>query len=115
MGEKSSEMTIHPRLPYQFATLIGDKNPIHTDDLYARKHGFKGSILQGMATFCLIAREIIGDGDPATLQSLSVRFEAPVYPGEKIVLKTKRDGKTLLLALSDQRGQRLLSGRADLR
>lgn len=114
MSEKSSQITIHHRLPTKFAALIGDENPVHTDDPYARKHGFKGAILQGMATFCLVAREVIGDGDPAKLQSLAIRFEAPVYPGGKIVLKSKIQAKTVFLTLWDQTGQQLLSGKAHL-
>jgi 3-hydroxybutyryl-CoA dehydratase len=115
MSEKISEITIDHHLPQKFATLIGDKNPIHIDDHYARDHGFKGAILQGMATFCSVIREVIGDDDPSTLRSLSVRFEAPVYAGEKVVLRTNNDGKTVVLTLVDQRGQLLLSGKADLR
>jgi len=115
MSEKISSLPIDHRLPRKFATLIHDENPIHIDDRYAREHGFKGAILQGMATFCLVVREVISDGDPTTLRSISVRFEAPVYPGDRIVLNMKREDKGILLSLRDQQGQLLLAGRATLR
>jgi acyl dehydratase len=67
--------------------LCGDRNPLHADPRAAAAGGFKTPILQGLCTFGVAGRALIGaccDGDPARLKSLQVRFSAPVFPGETI-------------------------------
>lgn len=67
--------------------LSGDRNPLHADPQVARKAGFPGPILHGMATYGVVARAIVEaacDGDPAALRSFGLRFSSPVYPGETL-------------------------------
>ena len=67
--------------------LSGDANPLHADPAVAKKVGFPGPILHGMATYGFIARAVVDgacDGDEARLASFGLRFSSPVYPGETL-------------------------------
>ena len=67
--------------------LSGDRNPLHVDPGTARKGGFDGPILHGLGTLGVVGRAIIhlcAQGDPRRLSAISVRFTAPVIPGDMI-------------------------------
>jgi acyl dehydratase len=69
--------------------LSGDLNPLHADPEVARKAGFERPILHGLATFGVAGHAILKTVcgyDPARLKSLSARFTAPVYPGERLAV-----------------------------
>jgi len=75
--------------------LSGDYNPIHADPGLARQAGFDRPILHGLCTLGVATRAMVETycgGNPAGLRSLSLRFSAPVYPGETIVTEFWRDG-----------------------
>ena len=67
--------------------LSGDLNPLHIDPAVARGAGFDRPILHGMASMGVaghaVLRTVLGY-DAARLREMSVRFTAPVYPGETI-------------------------------
>ncbi|HEY5637023.1 MAG TPA: MaoC/PaaZ C-terminal domain-containing protein [Burkholderiales bacterium] len=67
--------------------LSGDYNPLHAEPAVATAAKFPRPILHGLATYGVAGHAILRtfcDYDPARLKSLSVRFSAPVYPGETI-------------------------------
>jgi len=75
--------------------LSGDYNPIHADPAVARKAGFERPILQGLCSLGVATRAVLQaccNDDPVALKSLSLRFTAPVYPGETLVTEVWRDG-----------------------
>lgn len=75
--------------------LSGDDNPIHADPELARQAGFDQPILHGLASLGIAGWSItqaLGDGDPASLKHLQLRFSAPVYPGETIRTEMWRTG-----------------------
>jgi 3-hydroxybutyryl-CoA dehydratase len=39
--------TVTPEIYNGFIQLYKDKNPLHTDDLFAKERGFKGRVMQG--------------------------------------------------------------------
>jgi acyl dehydratase len=67
--------------------LSGDLNPLHVDPAVARGAGFERPILHGMASMGVaghaVLRTVLGY-DSARFRGMSVRFTAPVYPGETI-------------------------------
>lgn len=70
--------------------LCGDYNPMHADDQFGRRAGFKGKILQGLGTWNIAAHGILqklAGSDPNRLKSFSARFKSVVYPGD--VLETR--------------------------
>lgn len=75
--------------------LSGDPNPLHASPEVARSAGFERPILHGLCTLGVAGHAILRtccDYDPAALKALSLRFSAPVYPGETIRTEIWRDG-----------------------
>ncbi len=69
-----------------FAGVSGDTNPVHLDDAYAAKTMFGGRIAHGMLSASLISA-VIGTqlpGPGAIYMSQSLRFRAPVKPGDEV-------------------------------
>ena len=69
-----------------FAGLIGDHNPIHTDDEYARKSRFGKRLAHGVFTGGLISA-VLGNklpGPGSIYLSQQLEFLAPVFIGDTI-------------------------------
>jgi acyl dehydratase len=88
--DRSPDMALEKKSLPQAALiyrLSGDLNPLHADPAVATGAGFPGPVLHGLCTMGMATREIMraccGD-DPAQIGSISVRFAAPVFPGETI-------------------------------
>ncbi|NIM29115.1 MAG: 3-alpha,7-alpha,12-alpha-trihydroxy-5-beta-cholest-24-enoyl-CoA hydratase [Gammaproteobacteria bacterium] len=67
--------------------LNGDMNPLHADPEVARSAGYDRPILHGLCTFGVAGHAILRiccDYEPDRISSMSVRFTAPVFPGETI-------------------------------
>ena len=76
-----------------FADLTGDTNPLHFDDDFAERSRFGGRIVHGMCTAALIST-VIGTrlpGPGCIYLSQSLRFTAPVRPGDEVVARAVVD------------------------
>jgi len=72
-----------------FADVVGDHNPVHLNDEYAKTTRFGRRIAHGMLGAGLISA-LIGNHlpGPGTIYlSQSLKFMAPVYPGDTITAK----------------------------
>jgi len=70
--------------------LCGDYNPMHADDEFGKRAGFKGLIFQGLGTWNIAAHGVLrelGGSDPKKFKSFGARFKSVVYPGD--VLETR--------------------------
>ncbi len=90
-------------ITYRYSKASNDMNPIHIDNEIAKEAGLRGIIVHGLCTMSMTMRAIIEsylDSDPSGLKSLGVRFTAPVYPGDEIVVDgwelEKLNGNTML-------------------
>lgn len=86
-----------PTRPEQalYYRLNGDDNPLHADPAVAAKAGFPRPILHGLCTLGVVTHALLRDVcgyDPARLHALSLRFSAPVFPGETIRTEIWRNG-----------------------
>lgn len=75
--------------------LSGDVNPLHADPGFAKAAGFPRPILHGLATMGAAGHALLKTVcgyDPARVKTMSVRFSAPVFPGETIRTEIWRDG-----------------------
>ncbi len=74
-----------------FAEVSTDRNPVHLDDDYAKATIFEGRIAHGMLTAALISA-VIGEqlpGHGTVYLGQSLRFMAPVRPGDDLVAQVK--------------------------
>ena len=72
-----------------FSEATEDPNPIHVDDEFARKAGFKTVLQQGPMTtaqFAQLLARAVGD-DAVTV--VDVTFTAPVYPEDTLILRAE--------------------------
>jgi 3-hydroxybutyryl-CoA dehydratase len=69
-----------------FVELSGDRNPLHTDDTYARSVGFAGRVAHGMLVLS-VESGLSSEADDwamGTYLEESRRFVEPVLPGDEI-------------------------------
>ena len=79
--------------------LNGDRNPLHADPAVAKSAGFERPIQHGLCTFGVAGHALLKTYcgyDPGRLQSIRVRFSAPVYPGETIRTEMWREDEGLI-------------------
>jgi 3-oxoacyl-[acyl-carrier protein] reductase len=105
-----------------FARFGGDRNPLHFDDGFAAARGFPRRLAHGMsyASFLstLIGMHLPGPG--ALWLSQTVRFTAPVHPGDRLRMTahvTASDVRSrtvrLAVAAENQAGQRVLEAECE--
>lgn len=88
-----------PTRPEQalYYRMNGDDNPLHADPQVAGKAGFPRPILHGLCTFGVVCHALVRalcnyQGHGARLRDMSLRFTAPVYPGETLRCEIWQDG-----------------------
>ena len=71
-----------------FAGLSGDFNPLHTDAEFAAKTPFRSRIAHGLLVQSIASglanQTALFEGTIAALQEMTIRFRAPVFPGDTI-------------------------------
>ena len=122
LGETASlTRTVTESDVQQFADLVGDHNPVHVDDTFAKKTRFGRRIAHGMWGVSLISA-VLGTRlpGPGTIYlSQTIQFLAPVYPGDTVtaevtVVKVREDKPivTLETLCQNQDGEVVLKGEA---
>lgn len=84
----TEKVTISKKMVEDFSNLIGDKNPIHLDDEYAKTTIFKRPISHGMLISSFFSK-IISEtypGHGSIYISQSVNFLKPCYVGDTITI-----------------------------
>ncbi|MDO9124013.1 MAG: MaoC family dehydratase [Deltaproteobacteria bacterium] len=82
---------ITEELVNDFARVIGDFNPVHTDQAYAEKTHFKGKIAHGALSIGFLST-VLGNilpGHGTIYLSHEVKFLAPVRIGDTITAKVE--------------------------
>lgn len=74
-----------------FASICGDENPLHMDEDYAIKYGFKTRVVFGMLTASLFSTlgGMYLPGEHCLIQGVEIMFSRPVYIGDEITVKGK--------------------------
>jgi acyl dehydratase len=77
---------IEPRHLDDGARLIGDFNPLHTDESFARASRFGARILHGVITSALMGAELgeVFSGTAIAYLEHNARFIAPVFIGDRL-------------------------------
>jgi 3-hydroxybutyryl-CoA dehydratase len=104
-----------------FAELLGDRNPIHLDDDFAKHSRFGQRIAHGMIAASLISAVLGNDlpGPGTVYLSQSLQFVAPVFIGDTLEarvqvlnIKDRKPIATLETVCTNQRGEVVLKGEA---
>lgn len=72
--------------------LLGDHNPLHIDSNAAQAAGFKTPIMHGLCTYG-VAFQGLTSVSKEPVKIFSMRFSAPVYPGEPLLLNLWYEGR----------------------
>lgn len=104
------EVLITSEMVEAFSEAVGDRNPVHFDDEYARNLGFSSRIAHGMLVGSLFsdffASDFPGPGTVYLSQTLS--FLLPVFVGEAVELRLRvltHAGRRLTIETKCCRGQ----------
>lgn len=113
--------TVTDEMIQAFANIMDDFNPIHVDDSYAASTSFGQRIAHGMIVAGLVSATLANDlpGPGTVYLGQTLKFKAPVYPGETITatveVKSVRLDKpiaTLTTTCTKQDGTLVLEGEA---
>lgn len=92
VGRKEAiEVEVGEREIAAFAELSGDVSPVHVDDSFAKGLGFRSRIAHGALLASLVSR-LVGTRLPGAcglLQSMSLEFRRPCYPGTRIRIEAE--------------------------
>ena len=94
--KKSRRYLVTEKIYDDFLKTFKDTNPIHIDDSFARKKGFKSKVMHG-AILNGFTSHFIGvcfPGRHALLQSVSMQHRAPVYLGDALWLRCRVEHKS---------------------
>jgi acyl dehydratase len=95
--------------------LVADPNPLHADPAFARAAGFERPILHGLCAYGIAGRAVtraFAGGDATRLAAISLRFAAPVLPGDSLRFELWRDdaGIRFRASVPERAGVRVLDG-----
>ena len=93
---QAGEMTLARIIRY--AGVIGDFNPIHHDDAFAKNAGLPSVIAHGPLTFTMALDVLLAEGGKDSLSGFSCRFKAPVFPGNQVSVSCSEDGRVVAKA-----------------
>ena len=124
IGDRASLCkTITEKDILSFANLVGDYNPVHLDNEYAKKTRFKGRIAHGVIVIGLISA-VLGNKlpGPGTIYlGQTAKFLRPVRPGDTITatveiveIKSEKPILTLKTGCVNQKGDIVLDGKAEV-
>lgn len=118
---KSVSKTITETDIYNYAGIIGDFNPVHVNEEYAKTTRFGERIAHGMLTASFIST-IVGmciPGADAIYLGQTLRFELPVKIGDtikavgEVIEKNPKNGIIVMkTTIYNQRGEVVISGEA---
>lgn len=79
----------------RYAGAVGDYNPVHLDDEFARNAGLPSVIAHGPLTVALALDAVVEQVGAHRLRSASARLTAPVFPGDELTVVPTEDGVQL--------------------
>jgi acyl dehydratase len=112
-NREPDEMVTYPIRPDQalLYRLSGDRNPLHSDPVFAKRAGFDRPILHGLCTYGFTGRALLHavcGSDPARFRSMAGRFTRPTYPGDTVTISIWSDGDGVRFRTANQRGETVI-------
>ncbi len=91
--------------------LSGDRNPLHSDPVFARRAGFDRPILHGLCTYGVTGRALLHTlcaSDPVRFRAMRGRFSRPTYPGDELTVSMWIGEGVAQFRTVNQRGETVL-------
>lgn len=89
IGEKFSRNFVVSEVVYQsFIATSNDRNPLHTDEAFASRYGFKGRVMHGNILNCFLSF-FVGESLPeknVIIHKQDIQFKQPVYLNDSLQL-----------------------------
>jgi acyl dehydratase len=76
----------------RYACAVGDFNPIHIDEEFAKAAGMPSVIAHGPLTAALVIDALVAQVGAAALGAADVRFRNPVFPGDTLTVVPSEGG-----------------------
>jgi len=76
----------------RYAEAIGDFNPVHLDEDFAKRAGLPSVIAHGPLTGALFINAVLCSGRPGRTTGFDLRFKEPVFPGDRLTASEAGDG-----------------------
>src|SRR5580704_13005600 len=97
--------------------LSGDRNPLHSDPVFAKRAGFDRPILHGLCTYGFTGRgllHLVCGSDPARFESMRARFSRPTMPGDTLTISvwdiSDQSPGAFRFRTENQRGEAVIDG-----
>jgi acyl dehydratase len=91
--------------------LSGDRNPLHSDPVFAKRAGFDRPILHGLCSYGFTGRALLHTlcgSDPGRFHSMYGRFSRPTYPGDTLTISLWIDGTSARFRTENQHGETVI-------
>ncbi len=91
--------------------LSGDRNPLHSDPVFAKRAGFDRPILHGLCTYGFTGRALLHavcGSDPTRVRSMAARFSRPTYPGDTLTISMWNEADAVRFRTDNQRGETVI-------
>lgn len=75
-----------------YADAVGDHNPVHLDDEFAKRAGLPSVIAHGPLSLALVIDALAGQLGPEALRAFDARLKAPVFPGDRLHIEPTEQG-----------------------
>jgi 3-hydroxybutyryl-CoA dehydratase len=100
----------------QYADAIGDYNPIHVDEEFAKTTQFGGTIAHGTLLLAFIGELMTKELGKEWIErgGIKVRFKAPAKPGDTIIASATPRGDQFSVKCHNQNGELLVAGTAKI-
>jgi acyl dehydratase len=76
----------------RYACAVGDFNPIHIDEEFAKAAGMPSVIAHGPLTAALVIDALVAQVGAAALGAADLRFRNPVFPGDTLTVVPSEGG-----------------------
>ncbi len=93
--------------------LSGDRNPLHSDPVFAKRAGFDRPILHGLCTYGFTGRALLHTlcaSDPQRFRSMHARFSRPTFPGDTLTVSMWVHDGEAAFRTENQRGETVIDG-----
>jgi acyl dehydratase len=70
----------------RYACAVGDFNPIHIDEEFAKAAGMPSVIAHGPLTASLVIDALVAQVGAAAIGAADIRFRNPVFPGDTLTV-----------------------------